>query len=277
MIKKYLSLLIILAIAEISISLYLSIWREKFYNFIELKDLEGFLIQIAIFTGLALIYCFVSGYQTYMAKLAGIEWSKKLVAKGLGMISRNELDVEKTNIRQRIEYDTSKVPDLTLNLCLSLGKALGYIIVFTIFLLLNYSFWYTCILYLYVITAHIITKKVGLPLIPLNYEQQDANATFRQALIKENFDNCIRVALGLAKKTKYLNFLQYFVAQVAVIVPLLIIAPEYFNSSMKLGALMMFSGSMGVLKENLLLPLSSFQTINETIASRRRLKEVGIL
>jgi ABC-type uncharacterized transport system fused permease/ATPase subunit len=76
--RRYIFWLIVFAILEISGALYLTIWRENFWNAISLKQGQEIITQLGIFTGVALVMCFVSGFSGYLVNLTAIAWRKKL-------------------------------------------------------------------------------------------------------------------------------------------------------------------------------------------------------
>lgn len=76
--KKYLVLLGIFALLEISLALYLTFWREHFWQAVSTKQSMQFLQQLGVFTGVALCICLVSGVSGYLVSLTAIKWRQKL-------------------------------------------------------------------------------------------------------------------------------------------------------------------------------------------------------
>jgi ABC-type uncharacterized transport system fused permease/ATPase subunit len=81
--KRYLFWLILFAALEISLALYLTTWREHFWNAVSGKEQVQFMHQLGIFTIVALIACFVSGFSGYLVSLTAIRWREKLNARAL--------------------------------------------------------------------------------------------------------------------------------------------------------------------------------------------------
>jgi ABC-type uncharacterized transport system fused permease/ATPase subunit len=181
------------------------------------------------------------------------------------------------NLNQRIQQDIYEYPDLILNLAFGTVKAVMYIVVFSISLMLSFHWWYLGVLVAYTIVGSILTNYIAKPLIRLNYENQRAEASYRNDLSVSNFGDCIRIMLGLAKKQKHLTYFQQFYSQVGVVIPLIIIAPFYFTSGMTLGTLMRFNSLSSTILENLSYGITSFATINRLISCRKRLKEANII
>lgn len=272
--KKYITLLIVFAIIEISLALSLTFWRENFWNAVSNKEQMHFLQQLGIFILIALGACFVSGFSGYLINLTTIKWREVLNEKAFA-IRESQTTIE--NLNQRIQEDTWQFPDLCLNLVFSTFKSFIYILVFSIALLFSFDWWYLFVFLGYTIIGSVMAYYIARPLIKLNYEQQRAEATYRNNLSIENFSDCLRLMLGLAKRQKKLTYFQQFYAQIAVVLPLIVIAPVYFTTGMTLGTLMRFNSVGSTLLENMSYTITSFAQINKLISCYKRLKEARIL
>lgn len=181
------------------------------------------------------------------------------------------------NLRQRHQEDCQAYPNLYLTLVFGLGKAVVYFIVFSISLIYNFSWVYLLIMTLYTIISTWIAHKVARPLIKLNYDTQQAEATYRDNLTQTNLERCISIMFGLASNTKRLSYFQTFYGQIAVILPICLCSPSYFMGALSLGALMQATGIMSTITDNLGFGITSFNDINKFRSCRARLKEAGIL
>lgn len=271
--RKYLFWLILFALVEISLALYLTIWREHFWNAVSQKQSVTFLHELIKFGGIALLICFVSGFSGYLVARTVIVWREKLNT----LASSKLLDAQIENLNQRIQEDCYKYPELFLSLGFDSVKALFYILVFGISIILDFHLWMLGVLIIYTLIGISVTRAVAKPLIQLNYNQQVAEATYRNNLSMSNFGDCIRIMLGMAKKQKHLSYVQTFFGQVSVLIPLIIIAPEYFASAMTIGTLMRFNSVSNTFLENFSYPMNNFNSINKLISCRRRLKEASII
>ena len=264
--------MVVLSIIEIALAYYLTEWRHTFWDFVEKRNYNGFLIQIGIFTGVALVLCFVASYAQYCGTLAAIKWRQLLNTKCSSISSSN---IE--NINQRIQEDCREYPDLMIQVVFGSGKALVYVLVFATTLAVSFSVYYLLIILTYAILSTWIAKKISMPLISLNYQSQRAEATYRNELSNTNFEGCIAIMLGLAKKTKQLSYFQTFYGQIAVILPIVVVAPAYFTAALTLGGLMQCTSIMSTISENLSYGINSFNIINRLISCRKRLKEINII
>lgn len=272
--RRYIALLLILAPLEISLALFLTFWRENFWQAVSLKQGTAFLTQLEIFTAVALCICFIAGVSGYYVSLATIKWREKLNAKAFAI---QELQIDVENIAQRIQDDCMSYPDLVLNLVFGSLKAVLYIIVFSISLIMDFHWQYLLILCGYMVLGSLLTKYIASPLITLNYQQQRAEATYRTTLSLSNFHECIRIMLGLAKRQKQLTYFQQFYGQLGVVLPLILVAPVYFTSGMTLGMLMRFNSVGSTLLENMSFGVNNFASINKLLSCRKRLKEIGVI
>lgn len=268
--KKYIGFLIGMAIIEIGLSLYLTVWREHFWNAIAQKESLEFIHQLSIFGGAALLICFVVGLSGYLVRLAAIEWRKSLTAK-IGKVP----DI--LNANQRVQEDCRDYPDLVLRLSFDFVKSICSLVVFSVALVLAFSYIYLVILVVYCLIGTVIAHYIAKPLISLNYHSQQAEATYRNNLTISNFSDCVRIMFGLAKKQKHLTYFQQFYGQVGILLPILIIAPFYFSSAMTIGLLMRFNSIAVTIVENTSYGINVFDQINRLISCRRRLKEIEVI
>lgn len=278
--RKYLIYLVLFAILEISLALYLTFWREHFWTAVSSKESLQFMYQLGIFTIVALFICLVSGISGYLVSLTAIKWREKLNKKALIVNTfkcHEKVRDNVENLNQRIQADCLDYPTLMLTLGFGGTKALVYVFAFSVALLWGFNALYISFLIAYAICGTLIVKYVAKPLISLNYKQQQVEATYRNNLSIQNFSDCVLIMLGLAKKTKRLTYFQQFYSQVGVVIPLIIVAHEYFTTAMTLGLLMRFNSTSGTILDNMSYGISSFGDINKLLSCRKRLLEAGIL
>lgn len=270
--KKYLIAVGFLGAIEIALVLYLTTWREIFWNYVAAKDLEGFILYLGIFTVVALCLCVITASATYLATKAAIHWRVKLNEKGLAL---KHLSMENTN--QRIQQDCSDYPNLVVNIVYGVVRSIVYCVVFSIALSIQFTIMYLLLISAYAILSTYIARKVGHPLISLNYQAQQVEATYRNSLTVRNFCECLQVQFSLARKLKHLQYFQSLYGQLGVVIPLIIIAPAYFSTGMTLGSLMQANSIMSTISDNLSYGINNFDVFNKLLSCRRRLLELGVL
>lgn len=271
--KRYIIFIILLGILEISLALYLTEWRHIFWNFVEQKNFHGFCVQIGVFTGIALLFCIVTAFSSYFTSLCSIKWREVLTKRA--NTTKNISNIE--NFSQRVQQDCMDYPWLMLNILFGLGKAAAYILVFSVSLYVNFSGTYLTAIVIYAILSTCVARKIAKPLISLNYKVQVAEATYRNDLSLLNFGSCISLMRGLAVKTKHLNYFQTFYGQLAVVLPIMIVAPAYFHGALTLGAMMQATSTMGTISDNCSYGIYNFSTINQLLSCKRRLKEINVI
>jgi vitamin B12/bleomycin/antimicrobial peptide transport system ATP-binding/permease protein len=138
-----------------------------------------------------------------------------------------------------------------------------------------------------------LTIKLGHPLVPLNFAQQRLEADFRYALVRLR-ENAESVALyggedselgifrqrfarlfdnfwKIMKRRKLLNWFTSGYAQVAVIFPVIVVAPRYFAKQIQLGGLMQVIDAFVSVQGSLSFIVSSYVEIATWSAVTQRL------
>ena len=145
----------------------------------------------------------------------------------------------------------------------------------------------------YSIAGTWIAHKVGKKLIGLNYDQQRYEADFRFSMVRvrensesiafyggeepehvtfnERFQRVVTNFWGLMKRTKLLNFYVTGYGQLAIIVPILMVAPKYFEGNLQLGGLMQTISAFGRVQDALSYFVDAYSSIAQYMAVIRRL------
>ena len=250
-------------------------------------------------------------YLRQMVQINWRTWlTNDYMAKWLREQSYYRLQVLKSdtdNPDQRISEDINQFVLLTLQLLIGFLKqfttlaAFGVVLwnlsgAFTVplgsheFVIYGYMFWFSLIYsVLGTVGAHIAGRK----LIRLNFDQQRYEADFRFNMMrvrensesvafyrgessegigfKERFAHVIENYWQLMRQTKILNFYVNGYAQLAIIVPLVLAAPQYFAGGMALGGLMQTVSAFGRVQDALSFFVTSYDTIAQLLAVIRRL------
>ena len=211
------------------------------------------------------------------------------------------------NPDQRISEDINQFVTLTLTLLLGLIKQLTTLAAFAVvlwnlsgaftvpigsheFVIYGYMFWFSLA---YSLAGTVLAHFVGRKLIGLNFEQQRFEADFRFNMMRvrengesvafyrgeqservgfsERFAKVIKNYWQLMRQTKLLNFYVNGYSQIALIVPLVLAAPQYFAGTMALGGLLQTVSAFGRVQDALSYFVSSYDTIAQLIAVIRRL------
>lgn len=211
------------------------------------------------------------------------------------------------NPDQRIADDVNSFVNLTLNLFVGVLKQATSLVAFVVILwnlsgsldiplgdtVLSVPGYMVFVTLIYSAVGTWLAHKVGYKLIRLNYDQQRFEADFRFSMVRfrensesvafyggekpelqnfrERFALVISNFWGLMKQIKLLNFYVNGYAQIALIVPLLMCAPQYFNGTMQMGGLMQTINAFGRVQDALSYFVESYDGIAQYIAVIRRL------
>jgi len=140
---------------------------------------------------------------------------------------------------------------------------------------------------IYAVVGTVLTHRIGWPLIPLNFQQQQFEADFRFNLVRtrenseqiaalrgeaaererhsDRFARVVANWIALIKRQKRLNFFTQSYSQASVIFPYLMVSPVYFSGAMQLGGLMQTASAFNSVQT----ALSYFVTAYQSIAQYR--------
>ena len=211
------------------------------------------------------------------------------------------------NPDQRISEDINQFVNLSLQLLIGFLKQLTTLVAFGVGLwnlsgaftlnlggqdivIYGYMFWFS---FVYSGIGTVCAHLVGRKLIGLNFEQQRFEADFRFNMMRvrensesiafyggenaenkgfhERFAKVISNFWQLMKQTKILNFYVNGYAQLAVIVPLILAAPQYFAGAIALGGLMQTVSAFGRVQDALSYFVESYDSIAQLAAVVKRL------
>ncbi len=242
-------------------------------------------------------------WRTWMTRQYVDNWLNNQVYRRMQIGAYGDTD----NPDQRISEDINQFVSLSLALLIGFLKqlttlaAFGVVLwnlsgVFTVpigqteFVIYGYMFWFSLI---YSTAGTFLAHLVGRKLIGLNYDQQRYEADFRFGMMRlrensesiafyrgekaekagfaERFAAVIANFWQLMRQTKLLNFYVNGYAQLAVIVPLIMAAPQYFSGAMALGGLMQTISAFGRVQDALSYFVESYDTIAQLASVVARL------
>ena len=280
------------------ISLMLA-WRQTDEGF-----MPGFLPIVAV-------YVLIAIYSTYLTQILQMRWRRWMVERmtadylggrafyTMGATGHANAD----NPDQRIADDTNLFVDKTLSLGLDLLSKVVSFFSFSVILwslsstltvlgvnIPGFLLWASL---LYAAIGTLLTHLVGRRLVGLEFNQQRAEANFRFALarLRENTEGVAlmggeeqeRAGLSrrfgavfgnwmlLSKRKKLVNSLVNGYAQLAVIFPFVIAAPQYFTTAMKLGDLLQIVGAFSQVQNSISWFVNQYQDLAAWRATVTRL------
>ncbi len=286
-----LAVIVAMSLSLVFINVLLNKWNNAFYETLQNRDLDGFYRQLGYFSILAASYIVVAVYQLYLRQMLQIRWRRwltdRFLDRWLGDRAYYALALrgaDTDNPDQRIADDIGIFVGQSLTLTLGLLEAVVTLVSFfgilwglsgTLEIPVGSMVWTVPGYMVWVAVAYAglgswLTKKVGRPLIRLNYNQQRYEADFRFNLVrfrenaegvalyrgeadeargfKERFAHVVENWWAIMRRRKRLMWLTTGYGQVAVVFPFLAAAPRYFAGAIQLGDLMQTSSAFNQLQ-----------------------------
>jgi vitamin B12/bleomycin/antimicrobial peptide transport system ATP-binding/permease protein len=307
--------IIVMNLTIVWINVRLNSWNAEFYNALQQKDMRHFPHLMLVFTVLAFAYIIIAVYRTYLRQMLSFRWRQWITNRFLNdwfgelAFYRIERDRLADNPDQRISDDLQSFANSTLTLSLDLLSTVVTLVSFITILwtiagaltitlggsplvIPGYMVWAAA---LYALGGSLVIKKVGHPLVSVNYQQQRVEADFRFGLIRVR-ENSEQIALynGTAtenqtargifgrirdnwwlimKYTRRMNFVLVFYGQIANIFPIVVAAPRYFAGAYTMGVLMQIAQAFGSVSDSFSWFINSYSTLVEWRATVNRLRE----
>jgi putative ATP-binding cassette transporter len=294
-----LALVVALNLATVGLDVWLSYWRNDFYNTIQNFDEAGFFRQIWIFFVLAMTFIAVAVSLEFFQSWLQIRWRRWLTNRYLQRwlshraYYRLQLTGDTDNPDQRIAEDVRMYIEYTFDLTLTLVRRVVSLFSF-LFILWSLSgpiaigsitvpramVWLTLV---YAIVATVVAVKIGRPLVGLNFDQQRFEADFRYSLVRlreytesvafyrgeqreyehfgRRFADVFLNRIAIMWRTLKLNSFRYSVAQAQVVFPFLVQAPRFFTKEIQLGDLMQTSTAFDQVYSSLSFIIDSYDSI----------------
>lgn len=279
---------------------------EQFWPLIGEFSLYAFTFIVVAVYAIYLRQMMQIKWRTWMTDRYLESWMAKQTYYRLQVLGKND-DGSLDNPDQRISEDINQFISLTLTLFVNLLKQICTLVAF-IFILWELSGvlevpigdssigipgYMVFVSLFYSICGTWLAHKVGKQLIRLNYDQQRYEADFRFNMVrvrensesiafyggekpelqgfKDKFAFVIKNFWHLMNRTKLLNFYVNGYAQLAIIVPLIMAAPQYFAGAMNLGGLMQTITAFGRVQDALSYFVEAYDSIASYIAVINRL------
>jgi len=299
-----------LVLMAVWLELQFTTWYRDFYNTFETRDQAEFFWQLGTFTLLAVIWIINGVYRLYFQQMLVIEWRTWLTNRFIDDWMKDQahyrmqlLDRGTDNPDQRIQEDLRLFVELTLSLSMGLLSAVATLIVFVSLLwtlsgvleiagisIPGYLVWVALV---YASAGTLLTHLIGRPLIGLDFNQQRFEADFRFSLVRLR-ENSEGVALyrgegeeatglrqrfaavignwwALMLRQKKLGWFTSFYSQLAVILPLVAIAPRFFAGQIPLGVIFQTTAAFGQVHGSLAWFIGAYATFASWKATVNRL------
>jgi putative ATP-binding cassette transporter len=316
--KEYAILLLLVIIGLTATDVYLQVWLNKwrnvFFNTLQDRDMAAFLDSIFLWGILTVSTLAVIVYQRYLQQILEVKWRRWLIDWLLEDYLQSKkyyclqiLDNGIDNPDQIISEDAKLFIESLLKIFVWFLYTLGILCSFTLILWnlsgvfsLNWQEWSVAIpgdlvwtVVGYAIVVNCIARKVGHPMVQLNFQQQRYEADFRFLLVRlqeyaeaialyggeqqerhilrgyfkkvyDNFHQCI-------KRQKVLNSLIFCLYRGAEPLPYIIAVPRFFSGQIQLGGLMQITAAFGNVQKSLTFFAGWYKEIAELEAIVKRL------
>jgi putative ATP-binding cassette transporter len=265
-----------------------------------------------VLAGLAIVMAVYALYLNQMLQIRWRRWlTRKYLGSWLADRAYYQLQLGTTtdNPDQRISEDLNQFTSYALTLSLGLLTSVVSLCCFLVILWqlsgpaqIPLGQWGTMYIPGYLVWAALlyagagtwITVKIGWPLVPLNFARQRFEADFRFSLVRlrenaesialyggepvelrifhERFGKVFENFWQIMKRQKRLTWFTAGYAQVAVIFPVVVVAPRYFAKQIGLGGLMQIVNAFSAVQTSLSYIISSYTEIAAWQAVTERLR-----
>ena len=279
----------------------------------EYKVFIGLLIRFSWLAGLYIVCAVYQLYLNQMLQIKWRRWlTDQYLDRWLAHGAYYRMQLSRGNIDnpdQRIEEDVPQFISATLTLAVGGMRAGVTLISFVTilwglsgtltirpmghaFTIPGYLIWAAL---LYAVAGTWLTHRIGRPLVGLNFNQQRYEADFRFSLVRfrenaegvalyrgeshelhnfgERFASIVSNWWDIMRQQKRLTWFSSGYAQVAVIFPIIMVAPRYFSGKIPLGGLMQTAGAFGQVQDALSFVISSYTDIASWASVIDRLSE----
>lgn len=311
----FFSTILVMTIFIVGIEVVFNYWYNYFYNALQAYNVDLTVRLLGLFCVLAAIAIVISVYRYYVSQLLALRWrrwlTKQFIARWLkrhGYYYLENFDAKTDNPDQRIQEDIGTLATNTIDLVTGLIAAVASFFAFIYVLwglsgVINvplgslgvlhvhgYLVWVSLI---YSFVGTLLTIKIGKPLIPLNFEQQRREASFRYAAIDlrahaedvalyrgeqhqrsilyRYFGGVLENWYAIILRQKLLLWFTAGFNQVSVLLPLVVALPNYFGKVFLLGGLIQSLSAFGKIQEALSYIINSYPQIATWQAIGQRL------
>lgn len=293
------------------LGLIMMVWQQEFWNCVQARNGDMLVDLIIFFSIMLVTLIILQVYFGYIQGLLTIHLRKHMTTTFVNrwlnnkafyhMEIRNDIKVE--NPDQRIQDDVRQFIDAALDLLFGFIKAVTTLctsvpILFRVspdymFAVVYFPGWMAIFAVVFAFSATAIGHAIGKDMIFVHYMQQRYEAYFRYGvvnirdnaesialygsedveydLLKLSFRRIIRVYWETMKIAKRLGFFTIFYMQVSLMLPMIMVSPNFMRNQVTLGDMMIIFSSFGQVKSSLEWVLLSYVSITSFRACADRL------
>ena len=290
--------LVVLTLMNSGVRVVFSYLVRDFYNALEQKDQDKFYEVIIQFLVALMVMTPISVLYRFQAQRLSIKWRDWMTGRTMNLYYSNrvyyalERGREIDNPDQRIAEDVRTFTAQSLNLFLNIVTSTIDLVSFSIILATIRAQLFIAI-FLYATIGTVATYAIGRKLIRLNYAKLQREADFRYSLVRirdnaeciaffngedieqkevgHRFNSVIENMRDLNVAQRNLDVFTCSYSYFTWILPLVVVAPEYFAGNIAMGVVTQSSSAFSHVLDDLSLIINSFTDLAEFSAGIERL------
>ena len=291
--KLFFSIVLALVLGEVYLSILFNEWQGSLFNALQEKKADDFGAAVIVFLILASIWIVVQVVQFLAGQYLLIRWRRHMSTAFFRRWLQDAthyrmqfLGDRADNPDQRIAEDLRTFVNETFQISQSFfTKLLSLAAFIQVLWSLSATFKYQVggfnldtvpgylvwVALIYAVFVTIVAHFIGRVLIPLNFNKEKAEATFRYSLARtreygeqiallkganaesevldRKYDGIVRATWALVDRQKNLQLFSFAVNQMSVILPYVLLAPAYFSGATDLGSLTRTAGAFGQVQD----------------------------
>ncbi|ACI64391.1 ABC transporter, ATP binding protein, partial [Thalassiosira pseudonana CCMP1335] len=301
--------MIILTLLNSAVRVFFSYLARDFWSALSDQREDDFYNIMGRFVGAMVVLAPISVVYRYQRQVLAIEWRKWLTGRVLRLYFGNrvyyalerhnattatasETTREVDNPDQRISEDIRSFTEFSLSFFLTLVTSIIDLIAFS-FILFSIMPQLFIAIFAFASLGTVLTVCIGKGLIRLNYDSLQREADFRFSLVRvrENaesiafyggeaveereterrFGRVIENMILINLCQMRLDFMTTSYNYLTWILPIVVVAPEYFAGNVEMGVISQASGAFGHILDDLSLVVNSFTDVSKFSAGIDRL------
>lgn len=288
--------LILLSQAMVGFSYFYTWWNKRFFDILENKDIDAFLVECLLFCIVGVFFSIVYSLSQYYGQQYALKWRIWMTNRALKLWSNHANRSTLEGSDQRIQEDLMRFTVIVERFFLECFNAFVTILFFTpiLFNLTNNLEIANMNVSILLLMSAIVYTSIGMygafkmtfPLIKLEYDSQKYEAAFRYNLVhardgaEVSSTSFLRLLSPIFKnyqakykKQRKFNLCLKMYTQFAYLIPFAILAPSYFSSIITLGSLMQIRMVFANIRRSMSYLLDHYTELNELQAISKRLLE----
>jgi len=290
--------MLVMTVLNSSVSVAFSYVGKDFWNALNAKDAEQFYIMLTRYAGALIVGAPVAVLYRFQRERLAVKWREWMTDRTLQLYSTGRvyysLDREVDNPDQRIAEDVRTFTAFSLELFLTLVTSVIDVVSFSLILYSIQPQLFGAIV-AYATFGTICTTLLGKSLVNLNFLKLQKEADFRYSLVRlrenaesiafyggedletkgivERFQEVLSNKRNLIGAQRNLEFFTTAYRYLIQIVPVAVVAPQYFSGAVQLGVVSQSAGAFNHILSDLSIIINEFEQLSTFSAGIDRLSQ----